>query len=160
MCTRSKHSQGGRFRISLTYDDPDVGGKTAGHTDTYHGHFAELVPNEQLVEVIEFETEDPDLRGEMTMTTTLTDTDGGTDVLVGYEGLPPGVSSEDNELGTRRRSVSSPLSPSPRSSRGVSAGAAGRTAAECSFLRDRKPPPAPSGRPQLDLTSSQDPAGA
>ena len=29
------------------------------HTDTYHGHFARLVPDEQVVEVLEFETADP-----------------------------------------------------------------------------------------------------
>lgn len=42
-------------------------------TDTHHGSFAKLVPNEQVVEVVEFETTDPGLRGEMTITITLTD---------------------------------------------------------------------------------------
>jgi uncharacterized protein YndB with AHSA1/START domain len=36
--------EGGRFRISLTYDDRSGAGKTTAHTDTYHGHFVELVP--------------------------------------------------------------------------------------------------------------------
>lgn len=64
-------SEGGSFRISLTYDEPSRTGKTAAHTDTYHGHFRKLVPNKQVVEVLEFETTDPGLRGEMTITTTL-----------------------------------------------------------------------------------------
>ena len=64
--------EGGSFRVSLTYDAPDAARKTAAHTDTYHGHFARLVPGEQVVEVLEFETADPDLAGEMTITTTLT----------------------------------------------------------------------------------------
>ena len=93
--------EGGSFRISLTYRGPTGTGKTTAHTDTYHGHFARLVPDEQVVEVIEFETTDPALRGEMTMTTTLTDADDGTDVLVVHEGIPRGVSVTDNELGTR-----------------------------------------------------------
>lgn len=93
--------EGGTFRISLTYDAPSGTGKTTAHTDTYHGHFARLAPNEQVVEVLEFETTDPELRGEMTMTTTLVDADGGTDVLVVHEGIPRGVSVIDNELGTR-----------------------------------------------------------
>jgi uncharacterized protein YndB with AHSA1/START domain len=93
--------EGGSFRISLTYDASTGTGKTAAHTDTYHGHFAKLVPNEQVVEVLEFETADPKLRGEMTMTTTLAEADGGTDVLVVHEGIPPGVSVGDNEIGTR-----------------------------------------------------------
>jgi uncharacterized protein YndB with AHSA1/START domain len=93
--------EGGLFRVSLTYDEPRAVGKTAANTDTYHGHFVKLVPTEQVVEVLEFETTDPELRGEMTITTTLTDDDGGTDVLVAHEGIPRGVSTVDNETGTR-----------------------------------------------------------
>jgi uncharacterized protein YndB with AHSA1/START domain len=93
--------EGGSFRVSLTYDAPTETGKSASHTDTYHGHFVKLVPDEQVVEVFEFETADPDLRGEMTMTTTLTDADGGTDVLVVHEGVPDKVPPADNETGTR-----------------------------------------------------------
>jgi uncharacterized protein YndB with AHSA1/START domain len=37
----------------------------------------------------------------MTLTTTLTDEDGGTEVLVVHEGIPRGVSATDNEMGTR-----------------------------------------------------------
>lgn len=93
--------EGGSFRVSLTYDAPTQTGKSASHTDTYHGHFVKLVPDEQVVEVFEFETADPELRGEMTMTTTLTDADGGTDVLVVHEGVPDKVPAADNETGTR-----------------------------------------------------------
>ena len=93
--------EGGSFRVSLTYDAPTGTGKSASHTDTYRGHFVKLVPDEQVVEVFEFETADPDLRGEMTMTTTLTDADGGTDVLVVHEGVPDKVPPADNETGTR-----------------------------------------------------------
>ncbi len=93
--------EGGTFRISLTYDEPTETGKTTAHTDTYRGRFTKLVPNEQVVEVDEFETEDPALRGEMTITFTLTDSDDGTLLLAVHEGLPPGVSSADNETGWR-----------------------------------------------------------
>ncbi|HYZ55118.1 MAG TPA: SRPBCC family protein [Streptosporangiaceae bacterium] len=93
--------EGGSFRVSLTYDAPTGTGKTTAHTDTYHGHFAKLVPNEQVVEVLEFETIDPELRGEMTITTTLADADGGTEVLFLHEGIPSGVAAADNETGTR-----------------------------------------------------------
>jgi uncharacterized protein YndB with AHSA1/START domain len=93
--------EGGSFRISLSYDAPGMTGKSAPRTDTYHGHFARLVPDEQVVEVLEFETVDPALGGTMTMTTTLTDADGGTDVLVVHEGIPDSVPTADNETGTR-----------------------------------------------------------
>ncbi|RKH41187.1 SRPBCC family protein [Corallococcus llansteffanensis] len=93
--------EGGAFRISLTYDAPTATGKTTAHTDTYHGHFAKLVADEQVVEVTEFETEDPALQGEMTITVTLVDADGGTDVIAVHDGLPSGVPSADNEEGWR-----------------------------------------------------------
>jgi uncharacterized protein YndB with AHSA1/START domain len=93
--------EGGSFRISLTYDAPSATGKTTAHTDTYHGRFVKLVPNEQVVEVVEFETADPTLRGEMTITIALTDADGGTDILAVHDGLPPGLSTADNETGWR-----------------------------------------------------------
>jgi uncharacterized protein with PQ loop repeat len=67
----------------------------------WRGHFGKLVPGEQVVEVLEFETEDPALRGTMTMTTTLTDSGGGTEVLVVHAGIPDGVPAADNELGAR-----------------------------------------------------------
>jgi uncharacterized protein YndB with AHSA1/START domain len=91
--------EGGSIRISLTYDEPTETGKTTAHTDTYHGRFARLVRNEQVVEVDEFETSDPALSGEMTITITLADADGGTDLLAVHDGLPRGVSLADNETG-------------------------------------------------------------
>lgn len=42
-----------------------------------HSHLFKLVPNERVVEVVEFETADPALRGEMTTMITLADADGG-----------------------------------------------------------------------------------
>ncbi len=54
--------EGGSFRVSLTCDAPTGTGKSAEPTDTHHGHFAKLVPDEQVVEVVEFETADPGLR--------------------------------------------------------------------------------------------------
>jgi uncharacterized protein YndB with AHSA1/START domain len=93
--------EGGAFRVSLSYDLPTGTGKTAERTDTYHGRFVKLVPDQQVVEVLEFETPDPELRGEMTVTTTLTDTADGTDVLMVHEGIPDKIPPADNETGTR-----------------------------------------------------------
>jgi uncharacterized protein YndB with AHSA1/START domain len=93
--------EGGSLRVSLTYDAPDREGKTAGRTDTYRGRFVRLVPGELFVEADEFETTDPALRGEMTITIRLLDTDGGTELVAVHEGLPAAVSPEDNETGWR-----------------------------------------------------------
>jgi len=91
--------EGGAIRISLTYDAATAAGKTTLHSDTFHGYFAELVANERVVESLEFETSDPTMQGEMTITYSLADSNGGTDVHALHEGLPSGVSAEDNELG-------------------------------------------------------------
>jgi uncharacterized protein YndB with AHSA1/START domain len=91
--------EGGSFRISLTYDAPTATGNTTANTDTYHGRFVKLVPNEQVVEMMEFETTDPAMRGEMTITYTLNDADGGTDLLAVHDNLPPGISPADNATG-------------------------------------------------------------
>ncbi|MGF7121455.1 SRPBCC family protein [Rhodococcus sp. BE178] len=90
---------GGRFRISLTYDSPDRSGKTTAHTDTYHGHFAEIVPGKRVVEILEFETDNPSVRGEMTLSITLRDNDSDTELIAVHDDLPPGVDPADNELG-------------------------------------------------------------
>lgn len=93
--------EGGVFRISLTYDAPTSTGKTSAQTDTFHGRFVKLVADEQVVEVVEFETKDPAMRGEMTITYTLTDKDGGTQIDAVHDHLPPGLSAADNETGWR-----------------------------------------------------------
>ena len=94
--------EGGAIRVSLTYDAPTATGKTAAHTDTYHGRFVRLVPDELVVEADEFETDDPALGGEMLSTITLADApDGGTDVVGMHENLPAGLSTADNETGWR-----------------------------------------------------------
>jgi uncharacterized protein YndB with AHSA1/START domain len=76
--------------------------KTAGGTDTYRGRFSRLVPDELVVEVDTFESDDLALTGEMTSTIRLADAPGGgTDLLATPEGLPASVSEEDNEIGRR-----------------------------------------------------------
>ena len=91
--------EGGVFRISLTYDDPRQAGKTSGPTDTFHGRFAKVVPDSEIVQVVEFQSDDPAMKGEMTITYLLEESDGGTDVTGIHENLPPGLSVTDNELG-------------------------------------------------------------
>ncbi|MFL5084430.1 MAG: SRPBCC family protein, partial [Xanthobacteraceae bacterium] len=93
--------EGGAFRISLMYEAPTVTGKTSAHTRTTHGRFVKLVPNKKVVEVVEFETTDPALRGEMTITIALADANGGTDITAVHDGLPRGLSTADNEAGWR-----------------------------------------------------------
>ena len=94
---------GGRFRMSLTYVNPSDAqrGKTSEDTDTFEGRFAELLPNERIVWVVEFESDRPGFAGEMRVTWTLEDAHGGTEVTALCENIPEGISLADNELGSR-----------------------------------------------------------
>jgi uncharacterized protein YndB with AHSA1/START domain len=91
--------EGGEFRISLTYDAPTTEGKTTAQTDTFHGRFIRLVPDAEVVQAIEFESDDPAMQGEMTISYALADSGEGTELSASHENLPPGVSPADNELG-------------------------------------------------------------
>jgi uncharacterized protein YndB with AHSA1/START domain len=93
--------EGGTFRISLAYDAPYRNGKSGDHTDTYHGYFAQLIRDELVVQVAEFETDDPAMQGEMVITFILTDAYGGTEIHATHDQLPPGLSEDDNETGWR-----------------------------------------------------------
>lgn len=94
---------GGSFRVSLTYLNPkeSSGGKTSADTDTVQGRFVELLPNEKIVWVTEFESDQPEFAGEMKIIWSLADADGGTEVTVVCEGIPVGIRLEDNELGSK-----------------------------------------------------------
>jgi uncharacterized protein YndB with AHSA1/START domain len=91
--------EGGEFRISLKYSSPGGAGKTTQDTDTYHGRFVKLIPDKLVSEVVEFETTDRNLGGEMTITFRLTEVEGGTEIEVVHGRLPVGLSPGANEMG-------------------------------------------------------------
>jgi uncharacterized protein YndB with AHSA1/START domain len=93
--------EGGAFRVTLTYAITGEQGKTSSNSDTYHGRFVRLVPDRLVIEAIEFETDDPGMKGEMKITCRLTETPGGTELHALHENLPPGLSPADNEIGWR-----------------------------------------------------------
>lgn len=94
--------EGGAFRISLTYDSKDEVGKSSAHTDTHHGRFVTLVPDERVVQTTEFETSNPGMQGEMKITIELTDApSGGTYLVATHDQLPSALSAADNETGWR-----------------------------------------------------------
>jgi len=92
--------EGGRYRMTLTYDDGGQGhGKSSDDEDTVQGRFAELVPDTRVVELVEFESDDPAFAGTMRITTSLTPISGGTDVSIACEQVPYGISPEDHQAG-------------------------------------------------------------
>lgn len=91
--------EGGTFRMSLAYTDDTLRGKTSEHTDVIQGRFLELVPNERIVELVEFESDDPAFAGAMTVITTLTAISGGTEVTIRCENVPNGIRASDHQAG-------------------------------------------------------------
>ncbi len=92
---------GGSYRMSLTYLEPEHGvhGKSSENTDVVQGKFLELVPNERIVQLVEFESDDPAFSGAMTMTWILADVPEGTAVTIICENVPEGIRKEDHDAG-------------------------------------------------------------
>jgi uncharacterized protein YndB with AHSA1/START domain len=92
---------GGAYRMAFIYDDISDGarGKTSASEDVVTGRFVDLVPDERIVEDVEFESADPAFAGTMRVTTTLTPVAYGTKVAFCCEHVPPGISPEDHQLG-------------------------------------------------------------
>jgi uncharacterized protein YndB with AHSA1/START domain len=94
---------GGGFRMSLFYppDDNSFRGKTSEKEDMSDVRFVELVPPRKIVEAVTFVSDDPALKGEMTITVTFDEAPGGTEVTFQCTDLPRGLRAEDNEEGAR-----------------------------------------------------------
>jgi uncharacterized protein YndB with AHSA1/START domain len=94
---------GGAYRMSLTYVAPDHSprGKTSDHTDMFRAQFLEMIPDERIVQLIEFESKDPAFADPMTITWSLADVPGGTKVTVLCENVPDGIRSDDHATGIR-----------------------------------------------------------
>jgi uncharacterized protein YndB with AHSA1/START domain len=100
--------EGGAFSMTLLYPDGDTSarGKTSAKTDTFGGRVVKLIPNQQIVWAVRFESADRSFAGEMTVRWTLVP-DGrgpaisGTQVIAECENIPPGIRLEDNEAGSR-----------------------------------------------------------
>lgn len=79
--------------------DHDLPGKTTEHADVIRGRFVELVPDQRIVEAVEFVSEDPAFSDEMTITTTLAEVPDGTKVTILCENVPVGIRPGDHEKG-------------------------------------------------------------
>jgi len=90
--------------MSLFYPPSDCAhlGKSSAREDRFSSRFVKLQPPERIVQVIQFDTNDPAFAGEMTMEVTLEDSQGDTLVTIAFENIPPGISPEDNDTGTRQ----------------------------------------------------------
>lgn len=91
--------QGGRYEITLRYDDETIAGKSGEHTDVAHGRFTRLVVDELIEQQIVFDSPDPAFAGTMTMTWTLAPVGKGTEVTVTCSDVPDGIRHDDHVEG-------------------------------------------------------------
>lgn len=97
---RFEPGPGGGFRMELSYLDPADGpGKASPGSDVTEVEVAVLEPNVRTVWLIDFASDDPAFAGTMMMTWTLTEAEGGTEVSVRADDVPPGISAADHEAG-------------------------------------------------------------
>lgn len=92
---------GGGFTMTLRYDDPpEGGGKTTADSDVTHVAVDDLVRGERVVWGVEFESDDPDQAGRMTMTWTFVAREGGgTRVAVDATDVPAGIDADAHQQG-------------------------------------------------------------
>jgi uncharacterized protein YndB with AHSA1/START domain len=91
---------GGSFRMVLTYADASgAPGKATADSDIVEARFIDIVPDERIVQAVDFVSNDPAFAGTMTMTWKVTTVDAGTRVDIVAEDVPDGVSEEDHAAG-------------------------------------------------------------
>lgn len=87
---------GGRYVMTLTYEDATFDGKSGDNTDVVHGIFTRLEPDRVIAQQNVFDSPDPAFAGTMTMTWTLVPADAGTEVTVTCTEVPDGIAQADH----------------------------------------------------------------
>ena len=90
---------GGLQRMVLRYDDASIAGKSGSNEDIAEARFIDLVPNERVVQTVDFVSDDPKFSGTMTMSTLLTSHGDQTEVRFKAENVPEGISAGDHAEG-------------------------------------------------------------
>jgi uncharacterized protein YndB with AHSA1/START domain len=76
-------------------------GKSSDDTDIVRARFLQLVRDERIVLLVEFESQDPAFAVPMIIRWALADVPGGTEVSVSCENAPEAIRAEDHEAGFR-----------------------------------------------------------
>jgi len=91
---------GGSYRLVLTYADPSAAlGKSSADSDIVEARYVDIVPNDRVVQAVDFVSDDPAFAGTMTMTWAVQTVDGGTRVEITADDVPGGISVEDHAAG-------------------------------------------------------------
>ena len=92
--------EGGSYRLVLTYDDASGSpGKTAADSDIAEVRIGRIVPGELVEQSVDFESDDPAVRGTMRMAWRLHRTDDGTVVELEARDVPEGIRARDHAAG-------------------------------------------------------------
>jgi uncharacterized protein YndB with AHSA1/START domain len=91
---------GGAYRLVLTYADAtDSRGKSSAGSDIVEARYVDIVPNDRVVQLVDFVSDDPAFAGTMTMTWVVRAVDGGTRVELTADDVPDGISANDHAAG-------------------------------------------------------------
>jgi uncharacterized protein YndB with AHSA1/START domain len=92
--------RGGSYRLVLTYDDPTVTvAKSSPDSDIVEARFVDIIPNDRVVQSVDFVSDDPAFAGTMTMTWAVQAARDGTLVEFVADDVPVGISAEDHSAG-------------------------------------------------------------
>jgi uncharacterized protein YndB with AHSA1/START domain len=91
---------GGSYRLVLTYADPaGAAGKSSADSDIVEARYVDVVPNDRVVQEVDFVSDDQAFSGTMTMTWSVHAAEGGTTVDFIADDVPAGISAEDHAAG-------------------------------------------------------------
>ena len=79
--------------------DDSAPGKSTPDAEIVEGEFVEIHPDEQIIQAVRCETEDPRVKGAMIITTTLEPVRDGTKVILTAEGVPPAIGEAEHRAG-------------------------------------------------------------
>jgi uncharacterized protein YndB with AHSA1/START domain len=91
---------GGSYRLVLTYPEQDTThAKSSDDSDVVDVRYLEIVPNDRVVQAIDFVSDAPQYAGTMTMTWSVREDAGGTRIEILAEDVPDGISADDHAAG-------------------------------------------------------------
>jgi uncharacterized protein YndB with AHSA1/START domain len=90
---------GGSYRLVLTYATPASQAKSSADSDIVEVRYVDIVPNDRVVQAVDFVSDAPEFAGTMTMTWTVAKDVGGTRVDIIAGDVPDGISADDHAAG-------------------------------------------------------------
>lgn len=92
--------KGGSYRLVLTYDDAtDAPGKTSADSDVSEVRVTQIVPDELVVQEVDFVSDDAAFDATMRMEWRVRGVDDGTEVELTARNVPAGVRARDHAQG-------------------------------------------------------------